>query len=116
MSGAERHEVGLHMAEKELRAQLEAFQAENREVNIFLRADDVGKDERGLRQLFDVGLSGGVSLHVEVIPGILTDSSVKLLKTYQHFGPTLLELNQHDWHHLSHDISSRKTEFAVNRQ
>ena len=115
MSGAERHEVGLHMAEKELRAQLEAFQAENREVNIFLRADDVGKDERGLRQLFDVALSRGVSLNVEIIPGILTDSTVKLLQSYQHFCPTLLELNQHGWQHCSHEISGRKSEFGVSR-
>ena len=115
MSGAERHAVGLHMAEKELRAQLEAFQAENREVNIFLRADDVGKDERGLRQLFDVALSRGVSLNVEIIPGILTDSTVKLLQSYQHFCPTLLELNQHGWQHCSHEISGRKSEFGVSR-
>src|SRR5437879_12743458 len=97
MSGAERHEVGLHMAEKELRAQLEAFQAENREVNIFLRADDVGKDERGLRQLFDVALSRGVSLNVEISPRILTDSTVKPLPSYEHFCPNLLKLKPRGW-------------------
>src|ERR1051326_3790725 len=44
----------------ELKARLEAFEREGRTIDIFLRNDDVGKEDRGLRRLLDLTLARGV--------------------------------------------------------
>jgi len=99
----------------ELKMQLEQFEREGRTVDIFLRNDDVGQEERGLRQLLNLTLARGVPLSLEVIPGILTSSKERLLQEYKHFFPTLLELNQHGWQHRNHELNGTKSEFGLNR-
>src|SRR5207249_2951642 len=52
--------AGLGSAATELRMRLDQFERENRTIDVFLRNDDVGKEERGLRQLLDLTLARGV--------------------------------------------------------
>ncbi|HEY6195378.1 MAG TPA: glycosyltransferase [Candidatus Eisenbacteria bacterium] len=99
----------------ELKARLEAFEREGRTIDIFLRNDDVGKEDRGLRRLLDLTLARGVPLSLEVIPGVLNGSKEMLLQEYKHFFPTLLELNQHGWEHRNHELNGTKSEFGANR-
>lgn len=115
LSDAHSDDHGPQTEVEVLRQQLEQFQAQNKEVNIFLRDDDVGEDERGLRQLLNLALSRSVPLNLEIIPGILTDSTVTLLERYKHFCPTLLELNQHGYRHHNYELRGRKSEFGMSR-
>jgi hypothetical protein len=98
-----------------LRAQLERREREGRPIDVFLRNDDVGREERGLRRLLNLALSRAVPLSLQVIPGLLTDSQARLLHEYKHFFPTLLELNQHGWQHANHESNGTKAEFGLNR-
>jgi len=98
-----------------LRKRLERCERERRPIDVFLRDDDVGQEERGLRRLLSTALTRAVPLCLEVIPGILTDSQVNLLTEFKHFSPTLLELNQHGWMHFNHELNGTKAEFGANR-
>jgi len=98
-----------------LRARLERAESEGRRIDVFLRDDDVGRDDRGLRPLLDLALARGVPLSLQIIPGVLSDSQTKLLYEYRHFSPTLLELNQHGWQHSNHEQNGSKSEFGFAR-
>ncbi len=95
-----------------LRAVLEQLQHEDREINIFLRDDDIDDDEETLRQLLDITFARGVPVNLEVIPATLTDDGVRLLRDYQGFDANLVELHQHGWRHVNHETVGKKSEFG----
>lgn len=107
--------VGFNVLETELRPYLEQFQEGEKEINIFLRDDDVDEDEETLRHLLDISLSFSVPLNLEIIPGRLTASAKKLLKEHNRFHSTLLELHQHGWQHCNHEREGKKCEFGISR-
>ncbi|MGE0885457.1 MAG: hypothetical protein AB7P14_18065 [Blastocatellales bacterium] len=91
---------------------LEKLEAEGRALNIFFRDDDVDEDEATLRQLLDVFNRLQTPLNLEVIPGLLTEEAVALLRQCP---PALFELNQHGWQHANHEREGRKCEFGASR-
>ncbi len=101
--------------ERRLEPFLEKMGEENKKIDLFLRNDDVDNDEETLQHLFDITLARHVPLNLEIIPGVLTDSGIKLLDHHKHLHPTLFELNQHGWLHLNHEKEGRKCEFGISR-
>jgi predicted glycosyltransferase len=99
----------------ELRPYLESLESEGREFHFFLRDDDTDEDEESLRHLLDIGLSRGVPLNLAVIPAKVTPAGIRLVKNYKKLLPNLLELHQHGWQHLSHEVDGRKCEFGASR-
>ena len=110
-----REKTKSDLIELQLRPLLEKMAEEKKEIDLFLRDDDVDDDEETLRHLFDVTLAHGVPLNLEIIPGGLTDSGIKLLDHHKHLHPILFELNQHGWQHVNHEKEGRKCEFGVSR-
>jgi hypothetical protein len=98
-----------------LKPLLEKMGEEKRGIDLFLRDDDIDNDEETLQHLFDITLARHVPLNLEIIPGALTDSGIKLLDHHKHLHPTLFELNQHGWLHLNHEKEGRKCEFGISR-
>ncbi|MCG3117640.1 MAG: hypothetical protein LLH30_18380 [Candidatus Manganitrophus sp. SA1] len=101
--------------ERPLRPLLDQIAEDKRKIDLFLRDDDVDTDEESLQQLFDVTLAHYVPLNLEIIPGALTDSGIKLLDHHKHLHPNLFELNQHGWMHRNHEKVGRKCEFGISR-
>lgn len=101
--------------EARLRVALDRLQKDGREINIFLRDDDIDDDEETLRQLLDVTFGRGVPINLEVIPTTLTDDGVRLLRDYKGFDGDLVELHQHGWQHVNHETAGRKCEFGAAR-
>lgn len=99
----------------QLRAVLERLQAEKRTVNVFFRDDDVDDDEPSLRVLLNFFSELEVPLNLEIIPGLLTDSAVTLLRGIHDRWPDVFELNQHGWMHVNHEREGRKCEFGAHR-
>lgn len=91
---------------------LEELQTEARVIDIFFRDDDVDEDEDSLRRLLDLFLALQTPVSLEVIPGLLTDAAVRMLRRYP---PPLVELNQHGWRHVNHEREGRKCEFGASR-
>jgi len=107
--------VSPSILESGLRPCLEKLEEEGKDINIFLRDDDIDEDEETLRHLFDISLACGVPLNVEIIPGNLKDAAIGLLKEQKRFYPRLIEFNQHGWKHLNHENEGRKCEFGASR-
>ncbi len=98
-----------------LRAALDRLQRDGREINIFVRDDDIDDDEETLRQLLDVTFARGVPVNLEVIPATLTEDGVRLLRDYKGFDGNLVELHQHGWRHVNHETVGKKCEFGAAR-
>lgn len=79
---------------------------------IFFRNDDVHDDDVKLRRLIDIFIAHETPLNLEIIPGLLTDDCIRLLKKYKKVHPELLELHQHGLMHVNHEIQGRKCEFG----
>lgn len=86
-----------------------------RTVNVFFRNDDVDEDEARLRMLLDLFEESATPVNLEIIPGRLTESCIRLLRRRTHAQPALFELNQHGWQHVNHESQGRKCEFGVSR-
>lgn len=99
----------------ELRKNLALIQAEGKEVRIFFRDDDIDEDEESLVRLLDLFLSHGVPLNLAIIPGLLSDATVRLLHTRELWIPESLGLIQHGWKHINHEQEGRKCEFGISR-
>ena len=99
----------------ELRPFLRCCEEEDKEIHIFLRDDDIDVDEETLRQLLDISLSRSVPINLEIIPGKLTETGIRLLKDHKRFFPELFEFHQHGWMHLNHEKQGRKCEFGTSR-
>lgn len=102
------------------RQKLEAFLEQQREagsetIHFFLRDDDVNEDEESLRRLLDITVSRWIPVNLEIIPGRLTESGIKLLDAYARSLPGLFELHQHGWQHVNHEPEGKKCEFGPSR-
>ncbi len=105
----------LTPAEEALRTALDRIQEQGKEVRLFLRDDDVDADEETLRQLLDISFARQVPINLEVIPAKLTDRAVQVLRDYKGFQPALIELHQHGWQHVNHELAGKKCEFGAGR-
>jgi predicted glycosyltransferase len=86
-----------------------------RKVEIFFRDDDIDEDEETLQTLLDLFLRYEVPLSLAVIPGSLTPAGIALLNVRCAAHPELIELNQHGWGHINHELTGRKCEFGPSR-
>jgi len=108
-------ERSLRGSEARLRGALDGLQRDGREINIFLRDDDIDDDEETLRQLLDITFARVVPVNLEVIPATLSDDGVRLLRDYKGFDGNLVELHQHGWQHVNHETVGKKCEFGAAR-
>ena len=99
----------------ELRESLELLQAEEKQVRIFFRDDDIDEDEDSLVRLLDLFLAHGVPLNLAIIPDLLSDATVRRLHTRELWIPESLGLIQHGWKHTNHELDGRKCEFGISR-
>lgn len=99
----------------ELREALRAANAAGRSLPVFFRDDDANDDRPSLRQLLRISASRQVPINLEVIPGLLTDDGVGLLREAAAVNPELIGLNQHGWRHENHEPTGRKSEFGQSR-
>ena len=107
--------VGADVIEEQLRPFLTQRAEENApcdNLHIFLRDDDIDVDEETLRQLLDISLARDVPINLQVIPAGLTEAGYRLVADHKRFTPHLVELNQHGWQHVNHQIEGRKCEFG----
>ena len=100
---------------KQLRSLLEHSQTDGKLVEIFFRDDDVDEDEEFLRRLLRIFTSRKIPLILGVIPARLTALATALLLEKQRDFPGLIELTQHGWQHVNHEVSERKCEFGSSR-
>jgi hypothetical protein len=96
----------------QLRKALGELQASGRQVKLFFRDDDVDQDEESLRRLFELFILEQVPVNLAVIPGLLTEDAIQLLRQYH---SPLFELNQHGWRHVNHEREGKKCEFGPSR-
>lgn len=94
---------------------LESLGDTKKTIPIFLRDDDIDEDEETLRHLLDIALSRNVPMNLQIIPGKLTSSGIRLLKDFNRVNPDLVSLNQHGCSHLNHEMEGRKCEFGPSR-
>ncbi len=100
---------------KQLRSLLERSQTAGKFVEIFFRDDDVDEDEASLRRLLGIFTSRKIPIILGVIPAKLTASATALLLEKERDFPGLIELTQHGWQHVNHEVSERKCEFGSSR-
>ena len=80
-------------------------------VNVFFRDDDVDEDEATLRRLLDLFAQRNVPVILGVIPTQLTPECTALLTEFS----TSIEIVQHGWQHINHELIGRKCEFGSSR-
>src|SRR5262245_58540399 len=96
----------------QLRITLDELEASGRKVNVFFRNDNVDQDEESLRRLLELFILEQIPVNMGVIPGLLTDEAIKLLKEFQ---SPLFDLNQHGWQHVNHERQGPQFEFGSSR-
>jgi peptidoglycan/xylan/chitin deacetylase (PgdA/CDA1 family) len=92
-------------------SELEQQLTTNKPVNVFFRDDDVDEDEPTLRRLLDLFAKKNVPVILGVIPAKLTDECVHLLSQFT----AAIEIVQHGWQHVNHELTGRKCEFGSSR-
>lgn len=80
-------------------------------VGVFFRDDDVDADEPTLRRLLDLFAQKNVPVILGVIPAKLTSECVELLAQFS----SSIEIVQHGWQHVNHELTGRKCEFGSSR-
>ncbi|MGH9767109.1 MAG: hypothetical protein ACREAB_06700 [Blastocatellia bacterium] len=99
----------------QLKSALARRQDQTAPLRLFFRDDDVDEDEATLRRLLQFFLRRETPINLGVIPGRLTAAGGELLAQSVSDAPALLELNQHGWRHLNHELVGRKLEFGPGR-
>ncbi len=99
----------------QLQTSLGRLQADGRTINLFFRDDDVDEDEESLQRLLRLFSGRDTPINLAIIPGLLTDGAIELLKECQAGKPGLICLNQHGWRHVNHEREGRKCEFGSSR-
>lgn len=84
-------------------------------VRLFVRDDDAGWDDDGLRDLLDVCGRHGLPIDLAVIPSEVTAARAAWLLRQQWHYPARLGLHQHGWAHTNHEPAGRKCEFGPSR-
>jgi predicted glycosyltransferase len=98
-----------------LRQFLDAKEAQEQDLHLFLRDDDVDVDEDSLTHLLDLALARSIPMNLEIIPGRLTPACTAILKNALRADRALLSLDQHGWMHNNHEAEGRKCEFGPSR-
>lgn len=80
-------------------------------VDVFFRDDDVDVDEPALRRLLHLFAQKNASVILGVIPARLTSECVELLAQFS----ACIEIVQHGWQHVNHELTGRKCEFGPGR-
>lgn len=80
-------------------------------VDVFFRDDDVDEDEPALRRLLHLFAQKNASVILGVIPARLTSECVELLAQFS----ACIEIVQHGWQHVNHELTGRKCEFGPGR-
>jgi peptidoglycan/xylan/chitin deacetylase (PgdA/CDA1 family) len=91
----------------ELQQQLTASNS----IELFFRDDDVDEDEPTLRRLLDLFAQKNIPVILGVIPAKLTDECINLLSQFT----ASIEIVQHGWQHINHELTGRKCEFGSSR-
>lgn len=89
--------------------------AQGRTINLFFRDDDVDVDEESLRRLLDLFTNHQLPIVLGVIPANLNNEGIALLKAASRASSGRIELVQHGWQHINHEIEGRKCEFGMSR-
>ena len=84
-------------------------------TRLFFRDDDATADRPSLRRLLSIFESRRVPINIAIIPGLLTDDGVQLLRDSHLRHPDLIGLNQHGWRHENHEPNGRRSEFGPSR-
>jgi peptidoglycan/xylan/chitin deacetylase (PgdA/CDA1 family) len=80
-------------------------------VDVFFRDDDVDEDEPTLRRLLELFAQKNVPVILGVIPARLTNDGIQRLAQF----PMTIEIVQHGWQHVNHELTGRKCEFGNSR-
>lgn len=94
---------------------LDALDALDAPVGVFLRDDDAGWDDERLFALLAVTADQGVPIDLAVIPAAIGDGLARILCDRHDAGGALLGLHQHGHAHLNHESSGRSCEFGPGR-
>jgi predicted deacetylase len=78
---------------------------------VFFRDDDVDEDEASLRRLLCLFVPRNIPLILGVIPANLTAAGIEFLNQFS----ASVELVQHGWQHINHELTGRKCEFGASR-
>ena len=84
-------------------------------LHVFFRDDDADEDVPPLRRLLELFRQQQTPLNLAVIPGRLTAAGRDCLLQAVEAAPALIELHQHGWQHLNHELAGRKCEFGPSR-
>lgn len=84
-------------------------------ITVFVRNDDVDRDEDSLRRLVDLFGELRAPLSLAIVPGLLADEAGAYLRDAQQQSPDLLELHQHGWLHENHEACGPAAEFGPSR-
>ena len=101
----------MNDAINELRAAVEPRQVVGKPVDVFFRNDDVDEDEATLRRLLSLFAANNIPVILGVIPARLTTAGIELLQQFS----ASIELVQHGWQHVNHEMTGRKCEFGASR-
>jgi peptidoglycan/xylan/chitin deacetylase (PgdA/CDA1 family) len=98
-----------------LKDALDSAFVDGRTVDVFFRDDDADDNRPNLHRLLDLFLECFAPISLAVIPGTLTGSGAELLGRLHNQAPQLVELIQHGWVHINHELEGRKCEFGPSR-
>lgn len=98
-----------------LKKALTQVEMQGRELDLFLRDDDVYTEEDTLKRLSELVLIHDMPINLEVVPARLTDAGINMLNIYKGFNRNLMEFHQHGWRHANHEETGRKCEFGPGR-
>lgn len=84
-------------------------------IDLFIRDDDVGWDDKRLWQLLDLLATHGLPADLAVIPNELSESLARSLLARSESAPHSLSFHQHGFAHLNHELTGRKYEFGPSR-
>ncbi len=92
-------------------SELQQQLALSKSLNVFFRDDDVDEDEPTLRRLLTIFAQRNVPVILGVIPATLTPECTSLLTEFS----ASIEIVQHGWQHMNHELTGRKCEFGSSR-
>lgn len=98
-----------------LRPLLDALDALDAPVSVFIRDDDAGWDDARLLALLDVTTRAGVPIDLAAIPQAVSDALASVLNARIDAMPGLIGVHQHGFAHTNHEPEGRACEFGTAR-
>ena len=81
-------------------------------VNFFFRDDDGGWSNNELSMLIDLFERYEVPMDIAVIPRAITNETIDLIYPGLERSPQLIDVHQHGYAHMNHELTGRKCEFG----